>query len=182
MIQTVTYAKENVVIYHSRLRSVLRGFHSFRVCVCRRAISSYTDISHAHFTYCSKHRKKSRTCVCSVVKGEALCGAYAVCHACFTVNTNNHGTPDRCFFSFLMMHAIYRHTHRRTDNRGHTHTHTPIHTVTRMRALTHTLTDTRTHTHAHARTRTHTHTRTRTHTHTHTHTHTVTRHKSAYSV
>ena len=39
-----------------------------------------------------------KTCVCSVVKGEALCGAYA-CHACFTVNTNNHGSPCR-FFRF----------------------------------------------------------------------------------
>ena len=35
-----------------------------------------------------------KTCVCSVVKVEALCGAYA-CDVSFTVKTNNHGSPGR---------------------------------------------------------------------------------------
>ena len=42
------------------------------------------------------------TCVCSVVKGEALCGAYA-CHACFTVNTNNRGSPGRFLLFFVCL-------------------------------------------------------------------------------
>ena len=111
------------------------------------------------------------TRVCSVVKGEALCGAYA-CHACFTVNTNNRGSPGRfcfcfccCLFCFLfvclflMMCAIYRHTHKRTDNRGHTHTHTqpPISS----------------HPHGHTHARTHSHWQTDAQTQTHTHTHSL---------
>ena len=50
MIRTVTYAKENVFIYHCRLRSVLHGFHSFRG-LCMQACNQFL---HGYFK-CAFH-------------------------------------------------------------------------------------------------------------------------------